>query len=138
MYKRQVSGNLFKLTSTLIAYGGGLLPSVPNITAGGRKVIGGKSLAEDTTGYLGEKFTETGEVMGAITGFANLSGHTQYFITQPRGEDQVLLAAVDLNSGKTRELTALPSQTADLVIDEINGHAYQADGNVVIAVPLGR
>ena len=133
-----VSGNLFKLTSTLIAYGGGLLPSVPNITAGGRKVMSGRSLAEDTTGYLGEKFSETGEVMGAISGFANLSGHTQYFITRPRGEDQVLLAAVDLNSGSTRELTALPSQTADLVIDEINGHAYQADGNVVIAVPLGR
>ncbi|MDX1570854.1 MAG: PQQ-binding-like beta-propeller repeat protein [Xanthomonadales bacterium] len=119
------SGAVFKLGSNIVAYG--------NISG-----LDHESVIEDATGYVGKKLRSAGEELGAVRGFANLSGDTQYFLTRPRGMDDVVLAAVDIQSGKTRELTLLPSQAPNLVIDEINGLIFQADNTRLVAVPLSR
>lgn len=119
------SGAIFKLSSNIVAYGG---------VSG----LDQESVIEDATGYLGRKLLETGDALGAIHGFANLTGNTQYFLTRPRGMDDVVLAAVDINSGRTRELTLLPTQAPNLVIDEVNGLIFQSDGARLLAVPLSR
>lgn len=133
-----VTGGLLKLTSNLVAYGKGLLPPVPNITTGGRKIMSGRGLLEDSTGYLGEKLLEQGSAITEDQSFANLTGHTQYFVTRPEGHDVIALAAVNIESGATHELTVLPDSSPALVIDEVNGAAYQASGKVLVAIPLGR
>ncbi|MDJ0657197.1 MAG: PQQ-binding-like beta-propeller repeat protein [Xanthomonadales bacterium] len=133
------SGSIFKLSSTVIAYGSGMLPSIPNITfTDGRKLISGKSLLKRTTGMLGESLYDMGSNVGDNSGYANLTGKSQYFLTElEEYDDEVVLAAVDLNQGTTRRLTVLPAQTTQIVIDEVNGLLYQAIGHRLVAVPLG-
>lgn len=129
------TGNVFRFSSTLIAYGGSLLPSMPNVVAGGTQLISGRRALREVTGYLGDTLTEYGSI-GSQSGFANLSGNTQYFLTEL--DDEVALAAVDINAGRVKRLTILPANASQLALDEINGLIYQAEANQLRAVPLGR
>ncbi|MEM9533098.1 MAG: PQQ-binding-like beta-propeller repeat protein [Pseudomonadota bacterium] len=132
-----VTGGLLRLSSNLISHGRGLLPPVPNIQTGGRRIMSGRGVLRDTTGYLGEFLLSQGSAINADHSYANLSGRTQYFVTRPQGHDVAALAAVNIETGQTHALTVLPTISTALVIDEINGQAYQADGATLTAIPLG-
>ncbi len=132
-----MTGNILQLSSNLVSYGRGMLPPIPNIKTGGRRIMSGRSVLQDSTGYLGRKLMEQGSAINEDQSYANLTGRTQYFVTRPEGYDVIALAAVNIETGATHRLTVLPSGSPVLVIDEVNGHAYQADGMELLAIPLG-
>ncbi len=137
----QASGSVLKLGSFVIANVGGLLPAIPALTLplGGRvkvKLINTKTLVVDTSRDTGRRFVYQASAVADNAPYTNLRGGYQYFITQPKGHDQAL-AAVNLRTGKTDRLVALPSRYPNLVIDEANGNIYQAIEKRLVAVPLG-
>ncbi len=73
------SGSVLKVGSTLIAYGSGLVPGVPSLSL---PIVGGKKLLTNTVGDFGEQLTESAGAIGEETGFANLEGGSQYFVTK--------------------------------------------------------
>ena len=135
----RASGSVMKLTSALLNYG--LAGSIPALRLPigdlSIKLISGKSVLKDITGSIGRSLTAQASANGEVRGYANLKGGTQYFITQLKTVEEPVLAAVNLDSGKTEQLTALPSAAPYLVIDESNGYAYQADGYRLVAIPIG-
>ncbi|NOZ10178.1 MAG: PQQ-binding-like beta-propeller repeat protein [Gammaproteobacteria bacterium] len=137
----QASGSVLKVGSFVIANVGGLLPAIPALTLplGGRvkvKLINTKNLVVNKSRDTGRRFVYQASTTADNAPYANLRGGYQYFITQPQGNDQAL-AAVDLRTGKTDRLVALPSRYPNLVIDEANGRIYQAFEKRLVAVPLG-
>ncbi|MFK7955756.1 MAG: PQQ-binding-like beta-propeller repeat protein [Lysobacterales bacterium] len=132
-----MTGNLLKLSSSLVSYGRGFLPPVPNITTGGRRIMSGRGVLRDSTGYLGDKLMDQGSAINEDQSFANLTGKTQYFVTRPEGYEVIALAAVNIETGATHRLTVLPTASPILVIDEVNGLAYQAGDSTLVAIPLG-
>ncbi len=127
------SGSVLKISSTLIAYGSGLVPGVPSLSL---PIGSGKKLLRNTVGAFGEDLTETAEAIGEETGYANLEGGSQYFVTKLKGSKEILLVAVSINDGATERMTALPSESPNLVIDESNGLGYQADDKLLMAIPI--
>jgi hypothetical protein len=134
----RASGSVLKLTSALLNYG--LVPSIPSLRlpvgSASLKLISGKSVLEDVTGSVGRSLTNQAGADGEEKGFASLKGGTQYFVTRLKKVKEPVLAAVDLDSGETEQLTVLPSESPYLVIDEGNGYAYQADGASLMAIPI--
>ena len=129
------SGALFKFGSIILDYGGSAL-NVPRIRISGSRSLGTRSILESTSGSVGDSFSARAARLGTVQGFANLTGDTQYFLTQLEYQDQIVLAAVDIHSGKTKRLTALPVTSPNLVIDEVNNLVTQSEDNRLIAIPL--
>ncbi len=88
-----------------------------------------------TAGKAGHAFWRAGDGLLGVTRFAHLTGTHQYFITRLEGTDQAL-AGVNLTTGVTDRRVSLPSREPNLVIDEINGLAFQATGRKLVALPL--
>jgi outer membrane protein assembly factor BamB len=133
----QVSGTLLKLGSTAVSLSSGLVPSVPAIpVAGGLKLFSTSKLVSRTTGRVGGQFSDAAETLTQATEFADRGEHFQYFLTEVKGYDGVVMATVDINTGETVGLVALPASTPDIVVDAPASLLYQAEGAQLRAVPL--
>ena len=71
-------------------------------------------------------------------GYANLQGGHQYFVTRLEGSKEVMLAGVNLETGRTDLMIPMRSDNPNLVIDENNASVYQVFGDQLIALRLQR
>ena len=127
------SGNVLRFTSTVVAYTSGLVPSVPGIPiAGGDvdlKLISTRRLVGNLTGRAGRRLSYQADNSEA-TNVARLAGDYQYFVTKSEADERPALAMVELNTGRTERLLALPHAEPDLLIDDATGQIFQASGQI--------
>ena len=134
----QVSGNLLRVASMAISVAGGLLPAMPSVA--GVTVISSKSVARGATRSAGDQLKGVGENLSDESDYSALESAHQYFLTRDpgkgNGEEQVYLAAVDINTGQTAGFTPLPSTSPNILIDDARGILFQAEGSLLRSVPI--
>ncbi len=135
------SGNVLRFTSTLVSYTSGLVPAAPGIPIAGAgvdiKLISTRRLVGNLTGRAGRRLSYQADSSEA-TNVARLAGDYQYFITQGETDERPALAMVELNTGRTERLLALPHSEPDLLIDDATGQIFQASGRGITALRLPR
>ncbi len=135
------SGNVLRFTSTVVAHTSGLVPSAPAIPLAAAgvdvKLISTRRLLGNFTGRTGRRLSYQADSSEA-TNVARLAGDYQYFITQSDTEERPALAMVELNTGRTERLLALPHADPDLLIDDATGQIFQASGRGITALRLPR
>jgi hypothetical protein len=134
------SGAVLTVASFAAANVRGLLPAVPApaIRISGLAPIplyNTRGLLLRTARIAGRGFWRAGDGLLGVTRFAHLTGTHQYFITKMPGSDQAL-AGVNLMTGETDRSVSLPSRVPNIVIDEIDGLAFQANGRQLTALEL--
>jgi outer membrane protein assembly factor BamB len=129
----QLSGNLLRITSMAVSVTSGLIPSVP---IGGVNIISGKSVVKAATRSAGNQLSEAGESLADEDAYTGLEDSYQYFLTARQGEEQIYLATVDINEGRTVGLTPLPSASPEIVIDDERGMLLQAEGATLTSLPI--
>ena len=129
----QLSGNLLRITSMAVSVTSGLIPSVP---IGGVNIISGKSVVKAATRSAGNQLSEAGESLADEDAYTGLEDSYQYFLTARQGEEQIYLATVDINAGRTVGLTPLPSASPEIVIDDERGMLLQAEGATLTSLPI--
>lgn len=133
----RLSGSMLQLASTAIAVSSGLIPSVPALPISGGtalKLISSKRVARGATRAAGAQMQENASQILTADGFSVLAGSYQYFLTARPGDERVLLASVDINSGQTVGLVPLPFASSKIVIDDTSGRLFHAEGTAVLAV----
>lgn len=134
------SGAVLTVAAFAAANVKGLLPAVPSpvIRVSGLQPIplyNTRGLLIRTARTAGHGFWRAGSGMLGVTRFAHLTGTHQYFVTKAGGADQAL-AGVNLTTGETDHLVPLPSRETNLVVDEVDGLAFQASGKRLTAFGL--
>ena len=133
------SGNVLRFVSTVVAHTSGLVPSAPAIPLAGAgvdlKLISTRRLVGSFTGRAGRRLSYQADSSEA-TNVARLAGDYQYFITQSEAGERPSLAMVELNTGRTERLLALPHPNPDLLIDDATAQLFQASGRRITALRL--
>lgn len=136
----QFSGNVLRLSSTIIAYTSGLVPALPALPLPGSavsvKLISSKKIVGGMSGRTGRRMSYQAEAMTATRGAARLSGEYQYFVTTVEDVEKPALAVVELNTGRTARLLALPYKSPNLLIDDSTDSVYQVSGRHLTALRL--
>jgi hypothetical protein len=134
------SGDVLRFTSTVVAYTSGLVPTAPGIQlASGSinlKLISSKRLVGKFTGRSGRRLSYRADGSGESRTVARLSGAYLYFVTQAEDSRLPAIAMVELDTGRTGRLFALPYAEPDLLIDDTTGQLFQASGARLTAVRL--
>jgi hypothetical protein len=130
---------VLRFVSTVVAHTSGLVPSAPAIPLAGAgvdlKLISTRRLVGSFTGRAGRRLSYQADSSEA-TNVARLAGDYQYFITQNEADERPSLAMVELNTGRTERLLALPHPNPDLLIDDATAQLFQASGRRITALRL--
>jgi len=131
------SGNILKFSSFVLSQGVGLLPSlVVPLGSVDFKIINTKRIVSTSLARSGRRMTYQTRSPENGVGKLNLSGNFQYFVTRPKGTDNVVLAVVNLSSGETERMVRMDADYPNIVIDEGHNKIYETFGQQLLALPL--
>jgi hypothetical protein len=131
------TGNVLKFGSFILSRGVGLLPSLAiPIGSVNFKLLNTKKIVSSSMARTGRRMTYQSRSRAGGTDNANLSGDYQYFVTRSKYSEKVVLAVVDLRSGKTVRMIRVNAEYPSLVIDEGNNKIYESHEQQLLALPL--
>lgn len=133
-----VSGTLIRLGSTAVSVSGGLVPSIPAVPVAGMglKLFSSKKLVTGAAGRVEETLMDKADKLSEAPEYSELVERYHYFLTAVDGREDLAIATVDINSGTTVNVMAIPAAAPDMVIDEERGLLLQPDGTRLSALRI--